>query len=152
MNLFKSDLPAEIMDGIPLTVQVIRNVPNPALVFCQQLIEHSKKAKIIYAMNEPILQLTPEEEQQYNEAKICYMCDKSYTEEDIKVRDHCHITGKYRGASHCNCNIQATNPNFIPVYLHNNSHYDAHHLTCKVSKIPAIISAGRSDLNKFIKI
>ena len=35
----------------------------------------------------------------------CYICDKDYIDNDVKVRDHCHITGKYRGSAHRDCNI-----------------------------------------------
>ena len=34
----------------------------------------------------------------------CWICDK-FIDYDDKVRDHCHITGKYRGAAHWSCNI-----------------------------------------------
>ena len=45
-----------------------------------------------------------------------------------KVRDHCHLTGKYRGPSHSKCNINVTQKqcNFIPFIFHNFSNYDCH--------------------------
>ena len=30
----------------------------------------------------------------------CHICDKKYTDKDVCVRDHCHITGKFRGSAH----------------------------------------------------
>lgn len=42
------------------------------------------------------------------------------------MRDHCHLTGKYRGAAHSYCNIHFTLPKFVPVFFHNLSGYDAH--------------------------
>ena len=41
-----------------------------------------------------------------------------------KVRDHCHYTGKYRGAAHSICNLKFNKPNEIPVVFHNGSNYD----------------------------
>ena len=41
-----------------------------------------------------------------------------------KVRDHCHFTGKYRGAAHSICNLRFNLPNEIPVAFHNRSSYD----------------------------
>ena len=43
-----------------------------------------------------------------------------------KVRDHCHCTGKYRGAAHSICNLNFNIPNKIPVVFHNGSNYDYH--------------------------
>ena len=40
----------------------------------------------------------------------------------IKVRDHCHYSGKYRGTAHKICNT----PREIPVIFHNGSSYDYH--------------------------
>ena len=45
---------------------------------------------------------------------------------DMKVRDHCHFTGKYRGAAHNTCNLRYKIPKNIPVIFHNGSTYDYH--------------------------
>ena len=29
----------------------------------------------------------------------CHICSKKYTDKDVRVRDHCHITGKFRGSA-----------------------------------------------------
>ena len=36
----------------------------------------------------------------------CWVCDNGFLEGDVKVRDHCHITGKYRGSTHRDSNIK----------------------------------------------
>ena len=43
-----------------------------------------------------------------------------------KVRDHCHFTGKFRGAAHSTCNLRYKAPQEIPVKIHNGSKYDYH--------------------------
>ena len=43
-----------------------------------------------------------------------------------KVRDHCHYTGKYRGAAHSVCNLKLNVPYEIPVVFHNGSNYGYH--------------------------
>ena len=47
-------------------------------------------------------------------------------EDDIKVRDHCHYTGKCQGPSHRSCNLRYKIPHHIPIVFHNLSRYDAH--------------------------
>ena len=48
--------------------------------------------------------------------------DKNYW----KLRDHCHIPSKYRGATHSICDLRFNLPNEIPAALHNGSNYDYH--------------------------
>ena len=45
-----------------------------------------------------------------------------------KVRDHCHLTGKYRGPAHSTCNVNVTQKQsiFIPFVFHNFSNYHCH--------------------------
>ena len=49
-----------------------------------------------------------------------------------KVRDHCQLTGKYRGPAHSkgNINVSQDKSNFIPFISHIFSNYDCH-MFCK---------------------
>ena len=72
---------------------------------------------------------TEEDEKNYNSAIMCYVCEREFSEEDknyIKVRDHNHFSGEYRGAAHCLCNLQLREKKFIPVIFHNLKAYDSH--------------------------
>ena len=71
-----------------------------------------------------MIPLTKEEEDNYNKENICYICKKEFNND--KVRDHCHFTGKYRGAAHNTCNFRYKIPKNIPVIFHNGSAYDYH--------------------------
>ena len=71
-----------------------------------------------------MIALTKEEEDDYNKENICYICKKEFNND--KVRDHCHFTGKYRGAAHNTCNLRYKIPKNIPVIFHNGSTYDYH--------------------------
>ena len=51
-----------------------------------------------------------------------------------KVRDHCHCTGKYRGAAHNICNLKYKVPKEIPVIFHNGSTYDYHFIIKELVK------------------
>ena len=58
-----------------------------------------------------------------NSAK-CWICDKVYVDGDIKVKDHCHITEKYRGSLHRDCNINIKLNHKIPVIFHKLKTYE----------------------------
>ena len=61
-------------------------------------------------------------------ATTCHICTKPLTHDD-RVRDHCHITGIYRGAAHsaCNLNYRITPKSWkLPVIIHNLKGYDGH--------------------------
>ena len=65
----------------------------------------------------------------YQDAKVCYICGKSFLENFTndkncgKVRDHCHSTGKCKGAAHSICNLRFNVPNEILVVFHNGSNF-----------------------------
>ena len=71
-----------------------------------------------------------------DEATHCSICQKRFSQDDVKVIDHCHFTGNFRGISHQNCNINYKDPTFIPIFLHNMSHYDSHLFIEAFSKYP----------------
>ena len=70
--------------------------------------------------------LTKEQNIEFITAKECHICFKKFLAKDRKVRDHCHYTGKYRGAAHSSCNLRYRIPDYIPVVFHNLAGYDAH--------------------------
>ena len=71
-----------------------------------------------------------EEEVQFEQAEKCWLCEQPFTEDTAlhKVRDHDHLTGKYRGAAHniCNINCKQRSSSFVPIFFHNFSGYDCH--------------------------
>ena len=78
-----------------------------------------------------MIPVTSEENQLYHEQSICYICKKEFSTDDNdkkyhKARDHCHYTGKYRGAAHNICNLRYETPNEIIVIFHNGSKYNYH--------------------------
>ena len=58
---------------------------------------------------------------------------KKSTKQDVKL-DHCHFTGKYRGAAHSKCNLKYKVPKNIPVAFHNGSSYDNHFVIKQLAK------------------
>lgn len=75
----------------------------------------------------PILALTLEEQNFFENATVCNICDNLFQDGEEKVRDHDHLTGRVRiGAAHSICNLNFKIPKFIPVFFHNLSGYDSH--------------------------
>ena len=72
--------------------------------------------------------LTEEEKYRHDTRKLCFLCKRQFFEDAkmnyIKVRDHCHYTGKYRAAAHKICNLMYNTPTEIPVIFQNCSSYD----------------------------
>ena len=93
--------------------------------FCKDLRIHA--TKIINYEKKKIISLTPEEKINYNDKKVFYICKKEFDtidKKNYKVKDHCHYTGKYRGAAHNVYNLRYKIPKEIPVVFHNGSTYD----------------------------
>ena len=103
--------------------------------FCEDLRIHA--TKIINYEKKKIILLTTEEKRNYNDQKVCYICEKEFDtidKKNYKVRDHCHYTGKYRGAAHNVCNLIYKVPKEIPVVFHNGSTYDYHFIIKELVK------------------
>ena len=103
--------------------------------FCKDLREHA--IKIINYEKKDMIPLTKKEEKNYNNQKFCYICKKEFDKSDkkhYKVRDHCHYTGKYRGAAHNICNLRYKIPKEIPIVFHNGSTYDYHFIIKELVK------------------
>ena len=79
--------------------------------FSNDLRDHA--TKIINYKKKKMIPLTTEEKIYHNEQEICYICKKEFDEKNYKVRDHCHYTGKYRGAAHNICNLRYKIPKEI---------------------------------------
>ena len=74
----------------------------------------------------------------FKKLKNVIFATKKYTDKDIQVRDHCHITSKYRGLAHQECNLKLrVNPEEvkIPVIFHNLRGYDSHFIMQEIGAI-----------------
>ena len=70
------------------------------------------------------IKMSEQEEENFKNATVCYACGLEL--KNNRVRDHCHLTGKYRGAAHKECNLKMRTPKFVPVLFHNLEGYDSH--------------------------
>ena len=76
-----------------------------------------------------MIPLTDKEIKSYEKEIVCHICKKGGLRDDDKnkkkVGDHCHHTGKFRGAAHSKCNLRYNASKEIPVIIHNAT-YDTH--------------------------
>ena len=76
------------------------------------------------------MNLTNDQQKEFNLATSCYLCGSAIEVDDKKVRDHDHLTGEYRGAAHNACNLNYGTGKLenykIPVVFHNLKGYDSH--------------------------
>lgn len=96
----------------------------------------------------PMIALTAEEQKNFDNSKYCFLCDMLLF--DDKVKDHCHLTGNYRGAAHSHCNLQFGLPKFIPVFFHNLSGYDSHLFIRQLGDIPGQIKVIAKNKENYI--
>ena len=92
--------------------------------FCIDLRKHA--TKLINYDRKEMIPLTNEERKLYHKQKICYIFKERFSTGDdnkksYKFRDHCHYTGKYRGAAHDIRNLRYNTQKEIPVVFHNGS-------------------------------
>ena len=121
--------PVEIYRGADAIDKFIVQMMNEVKDFKRIVLEHFQKPLI---MTFGILR-------DFQNATKCHICEKIFKpEDDDKVSDHCHITGKYRGAAHSKCNLEwaisAVNLK-IPVVFHNLKGYDCHFIMQKLGKL-----------------
>jgi len=85
--------------------------------------------------NKPMF-MTENNKIDFQNAKTCYICKKTFTSKNKKCRDHDHKTGKYRGATHNKCNLLYQEPQHKPVIFHGLSGYDTHLFIKNLGKTP----------------
>ena len=119
-------------------VQIHRG-ENAVHKFMENMLEEVNwcKSKMKKHFNKP-LKMAMENEIDFKKAIKCHICDQQYTDKDIRVRDHCHITGKFRGSAHQDCNLKLRiKPDNIkiPVIFHNLRGYDSHFIMQQIGEI-----------------
>ena len=107
--------------------------------FMESMLEEVKYCKktMRKCFNKP-LKMTKDDLDAFEKATQCYICNKQYTSDDIRVRYHCPITHKFKGSVHTECEKKLTiNPNKIkiPVIFHNLRGYDSHFIMQEIGAI-----------------
>ena len=82
--------------------------------------------------------MSEEEEHLFQQSNSFWICRKLIDDDEEKVRDHCHVTGKFRGAAHGSCNINLKLTKNVPVIFHRG--YDSHLIFRELDKFDVKIS------------
>lgn len=119
--------------------------------FVKQLESLSYRLNNIFNNPLPMTPMTQNEINSFYQSTHCHICSKIFSSTDIKIKDHSHLTGKYRGPSHNSCNINFKDEKFIPVIFHNLSGYDSHFIIKELStKVNGTITLLPINKEKYI--
>ena len=143
--------------------EVIYRGENVVQQFIQHLFEEVKDCqKVISEKAKRRLVMTASDKEDFQKVEKCWICQRQYKpeeKENIPVRDHCHITEKYRGSAHRKCNLRlqiSAEKIKIPVLFHNLKGYDSHFIIEKLGDIikekPLDIKVIATNAEKYMAI
>ena len=95
--------------------------------------------------------MTKEDNEDYKNSTKCWICDNDYVDNNVKVRDHCYITGKYRGSAHRNCNVSLKLDHKISVVFYNLKNYDSHLIMQEQDKFNLKTNVIPNRLEKYMR-
>ena len=114
----------ELFPPILRRYTITRKDVNVGGIFVRNLEADIKRIYKEFRWKKAMLPLSPGEDYEFEEATVCHICELPLLKD--RVKDHCHLTGRYRGAAHNECNLAFKQPKFYPVFFHNLSGYDSH--------------------------
>ena len=91
-----------------------------------------------------------EDSEDFKNSTKCWICNNDYIDNDIKVRDHCHITGKYRGSVHKGCNINLKLNHKVPIIFHDLKGHDSYLIIQELGKFNLTINVLPNSLEKYM--
>ena len=91
---------------------------------------------------------------EFETKSTCQICvEDSVKKADVIVRDHCHITGQYRGPAHANCNLRYKIDKRhwkLPVFMHNLRGYDSHLIIKAIKERHGPVRVIPTNMEKFM--
>ena len=123
---------------------VLRNFINNMIKeskYCSNVMKNHFNKEVVMAK---------EENEDFKNLSKCWICDDDYVDNDVKVTDHCHITEKYRGSTHRDCNINLKLNHKIHVVFHNLKKYDSYLIMQELDKFNLRINVIPNGLQKYM--
>ena len=122
---------------------------NAVYEFIEAILkEYEYRKKVMKKHFNKDLIMSEGEEEQFQSSNTRCICKKLIDDDDGKVRDYCHIAGKFRGAAHWGCNINLQLTKKVPVIFHNLRGYDSHLVFCELNKFDVKIDVIPNRLEK----
>jgi len=132
----------------PVIYRGSENRTDVARHFVETIVEVARKIESLMKTNIPII-TTEGEEKTHQECRVCNLCKCSLAG-GVKVRDHDHLTGKFRQTLCSKCNLELQQPKFVPVFFHNLSNYDSHFIITELGYDTHAINVIPNSEEKFI--
>ncbi|XP_060876104.1 uncharacterized protein LOC132949299 [Metopolophium dirhodum] len=147
------DVPADLLEQheIPAGPVIYRGSEDRTDVarhFVESIVEVAHKIENLMKTNIAII-MTEGEEKTYQECSTCNLCKCVLVGGD-KVRDHDHLTGKFRQTLCSRCNLELQQPKFVPVFFHNLSNYDSHFIISELGYDTQTINVIPNSEEKYI--
>ena len=139
-----------IDDRLTKPIAVYRG-QNAAYEFIKAILKEYKYCRKV--MNKHFnrnLIMSEEEEHLFQQSNSCWICEKLIDNDDEKVRDHCHVTGKFRGAAHWSCNINFQLTKKVPLIFHSLRGFDSHLIFRELNKFDVKISVTPNGTEKYM--
>ena len=92
--------------------------------------------------------MSEEEEHLFQQSNSCSICKKLIDNDEEKVRDHCHVAGRFRGADHGSCNINLQLTKEVSIIFQNLRGYDSHLIFNELDTFDRKISVIPNGLEK----
>ena len=113
--------------------------------FMKEMLNLVEEVKHIYRKILPCKKLTPQQRQEAANTTHCYLCKEEL--DDVRHKDHCHITGEYRGVACRKCNMEHLSLKKVPlpVFFHNFTGYDSKHVIKSFANMNVDIIANTTE-------
>ena len=102
--------------------------------------------------NNKELTMTKKDHEDFENSSKYWSYSQIYVQGDVKVRDHCHITGRYNRSAHKYCNINVKVNHSIPIVFHSLKNYDSHLTINEPGKLSFKINAIPNGLEKYMSL
>jgi len=147
------NVPTELLEEYEIPTETViyrggKSRQDVAKKFVEAIVVVSKKIEELMKTNVP-LTMTEDEEKTFQVCTECNLCKNSLVGGG-KVRDHDHLTGKFRQTLCSKCNLELHQPKFVPVFFHNLSNYDSHFIISELGYDTESINVIPNSEEKFI--